>query len=253
MTFRRAAINSATSTRVRVQAVFEKGVAELLANKSVVLSSLNSIICNSQQQMNDDQASEAELRSMLSQSLEKLRCPSFAGVTVADLADVYVLYGLEYDQPSLQALAGSVADVLAVCSDGLSVKNNLGLSHIGDCLRLHAVLQCAQSGQAFPPAVDIHCNKDSGDVRSWTVQQVGAWLQSSGFGEFAEPFAKHRIAGDVLCLVKPCLGIIAPAVPVVRRVALLKAIAELEAQLARAEAAEPQGYLLMPLSDTEST
>jgi hypothetical protein len=243
-------VNRATRALARAKTAFDERerTAPLHANRNVALGRLTDIIHASKQQIAEGKAMLEQLNNTLTHSLEKLRNPSFSGVSAVDLSNVCALYRLQHEPAAIQALEGSVADLLGFSVDGLSVHTNIGLPCVGDCLRLHAVLNCAQNHQPFPKATDITSAGDIGNPRTWSLQQVGEWLQRCQLDEFIEPFGKHRVAGDVLDSIKSFVSSIASDTPAARRVALLKAIRELTVNISP-DASQQQGYLLMPMLD----
>lgn len=40
-----------------------------------------------------------------------------------------------------------------------------------------------------------------GKPETWTVPEVGAWLEGQGFGQYKAAFTHHKISGDILLLL----------------------------------------------------
>jgi hypothetical protein len=79
------------------------------------------------------------------------------------------------------------------------VMKELGLSSLGDQVRLKAIMREVAAGFLTLPGE--HVTADPWSLRpptTWTVEDVCEWLNANGLGVFEESFRKERIAGDVL-------------------------------------------------------
>lgn len=69
------------------------------------------------------------------------------------------------------------------------------------CGGVHA-LDAKSSSKSTITAVANDDAKPTGDARKWSVQQVSSWLRGSGLASLERAFAKHKISGDVLCVMQ---------------------------------------------------
>eukprot|EP00047_Mylnosiga_fluctuans_P012056 m.24296 g.24296 ORF g.24296 m.24296 type:complete len:341 (+) comp3994_c0_seq2:169-1191(+) len=74
----------------------------------------------------------------------------------------------------------------------------LDISVVGDRLRVKQLHRMVSDSQlTLLPITSLRAPRDERPVETWTVDDVGEWLQEIRFAEFKGIFKEHRIAGDV--------------------------------------------------------
>jgi hypothetical protein len=114
---------------------------------------------------------------------------------------------------------GAVCDgaTLAMCDDEYTIMSTLGVQQLGDCTRLLHLLHPPPRADTGSPQRDpwciftslaAHYDEAVPACNSWTVEQVSRWLQASGLDELVEPFAQHKISGDVVTALNLTVGLV---------------------------------------------
>jgi hypothetical protein len=119
--------------------------------------------------------------------------------------DVQILFAAINVSAPPNQLSGADLGEVSVVEDVISV---LDLP-LGDCHRVHqALVSVVAAGHlpvpAPPPADDGHSPSPS----SWSILQVGSWLQRNGLELLAPAFAQQKVDGSTLMAIAPSFFVI---------------------------------------------
>lgn len=242
------ACHAFSSRKQQIMAALESAEREVLQRIDAAIRAKEDLAAQGRERM-------AELASRTQQALSKLSKSGLAQITAADVVTIFVHYGIQYDSGAVNNLK-NVPALLNRCKSARIIRDLLHVPTLGDAVRVLHILNCAQGNQQRPPVARIEVDGEQNGVRGWSVRQVGQWVQSKGFGEFAQPFVQQRVAGDVLgTLDDNDLLLWFPSVDASRHLDLLDTIAELSAIPAVPVAIEDASFqgatLLRPISQSD--
>ena len=79
-----------------------------------------------------------------------------------------------------------------------SAKDLLGVTCIGDCVRVVSLVRGLAQGKGLPAGADINQDGDVNNPATWSVGQFSTWSSAGPLRDIAELLRKHRFAGDIV-------------------------------------------------------